>query len=150
MTSSDGVAGDIFGWSVSISGYHVLIGAHLDENTHGIDVGSAYIFQAQLPNLVIDAVNSGFGVSVVIKNTGTIPATDISGTISLTGGFILFGKTTTITESVIPVDGNIIIKSKWIIGFGKTPVVITVSCSEGVTVEKTLNVFVLFFFVLLI
>jgi len=43
ITASDGEAGDLFGWSVSISGDTVMVGAYGgDDNGH--DSGSAYIF----------------------------------------------------------------------------------------------------------
>lgn len=43
LTASDGGSSDFFGYSVSISGDYVIIGAPWDDNT-GTDSGSAYIF----------------------------------------------------------------------------------------------------------
>lgn len=43
LTASDGASGDKFGWSVSISGDTVLVGAK-DEDDNGISSGSAYVF----------------------------------------------------------------------------------------------------------
>jgi len=43
ITASDGVSGDRFGCSVSISGDYAIVGAWGDDNS-GIDRGSAYIF----------------------------------------------------------------------------------------------------------
>jgi FG-GAP repeat len=39
----DAGAGDTFGWSVSISGDTLVVGAHLDDETSGADQGSAYV-----------------------------------------------------------------------------------------------------------
>jgi len=43
ITASDGADNDYFGWPVSISGDHVLIGASYDDD-NGDDSGSAYIY----------------------------------------------------------------------------------------------------------
>ncbi|MCH8345283.1 MAG: hypothetical protein IH983_15035 [Planctomycetes bacterium] len=45
LTASDGDASDIFGWSVSIDGDVVLIGARDDENDGMTQSGSAYVFR---------------------------------------------------------------------------------------------------------
>lgn len=44
LTSSDGEAIDLFGWSVSISGEYVIVGAQWNDD-HGIASGSAYFFK---------------------------------------------------------------------------------------------------------
>ncbi len=44
LTASDAAAGDVFGFSVSISGDTVIVGARLDDDA-GNESGSAYIFE---------------------------------------------------------------------------------------------------------
>ncbi len=44
LTASDAAAGDIFGWSVSLSGDLALVGARGDDD-NGADSGSAYLFE---------------------------------------------------------------------------------------------------------
>jgi hypothetical protein len=44
LVPSDGASNDFFGWSVSIKETNVLVGAYADDNTNGIDAGSAYVF----------------------------------------------------------------------------------------------------------
>jgi len=44
LTASDGAAGDVFGYSVSISGDYAIVGAWRDDDK-GDDSGSAYIFK---------------------------------------------------------------------------------------------------------
>ncbi|HEY0100054.1 MAG TPA: lamin tail domain-containing protein [Pyrinomonadaceae bacterium] len=44
LQASDASSGDHFGQSVSISDESVLIGAYFDDNSGGVDAGSAYIF----------------------------------------------------------------------------------------------------------
>ena len=45
LTASDGDTGDIFGWSVSVDGDVVLVGARNDENDGVPQSGSAYVFR---------------------------------------------------------------------------------------------------------
>ncbi|MCK4901925.1 MAG: FG-GAP repeat protein, partial [Thermoplasmatales archaeon] len=45
LLASDGAEGDLFGWSVSISGDYAIIEASSDDN--GFDSGSAYIFKRE-------------------------------------------------------------------------------------------------------
>lgn len=44
LTASDGSVNDLFGHSVSISGNHIIVGAHRSDDK-GIDSGSAYVFE---------------------------------------------------------------------------------------------------------
>ena len=44
LLASDGAAGDYFGFSVSVSGDTVVVGASLDDTPGGVDAGSAYVF----------------------------------------------------------------------------------------------------------
>ena len=54
LTADDGAAGDEFGYSVSIGGGTVVIGANLDDDK-GSDSGSAYVFQLALPSPCVQA-----------------------------------------------------------------------------------------------
>jgi hypothetical protein len=49
LTDVDGAAGDEFGYSVSIGGNTVVIGANRDDDK-GSDSGSAHVFQLALPS----------------------------------------------------------------------------------------------------
>jgi hypothetical protein len=65
LTASDGAAGDNFGWSVSIDGNTLVVGAPFDTVSGDIYHGSAYIFQwrtvqVYLP-LVLRSVAGGEG-----------------------------------------------------------------------------------------
>jgi uncharacterized repeat protein (TIGR01451 family) len=44
LLASDGLLGDWFGWAVSISGDTAAVGAREDDNSAGLDAGSAYVF----------------------------------------------------------------------------------------------------------
>lgn len=75
QVASDGVVGDQFGYSVSISGNYAVIGAPYDDTGAGVDQGSAYIFffngsgWVQQAKLVASnaADNDNFGYSVAIS-----------------------------------------------------------------------------------
>jgi len=57
LTASDAAAQDYLGWSASINAvdtqtYNAIVGAYADDNTNGVDAGSAYVFNwsNQAPN----------------------------------------------------------------------------------------------------
>jgi hypothetical protein len=83
LIASDAAFSDLFGSAVAISGNTVLIGAPLDDNVHGIDAGSAYVFVrsgttwTQQQKLIASdgAQLDGFGGSVSLDgNTAAIGA----------------------------------------------------------------------------
>ncbi len=45
LTATDPVTNDVFGYSVAISGNLVIVGSYADDNTKGVNAGSAYIFK---------------------------------------------------------------------------------------------------------
>ena len=77
LTASDGVASDIFGWSVAIDGNYAIVGSKYDDGDN-TSSGSAYIFDVttgtQLHKLTAsDAANSDeFGRSVAINGNYAI------------------------------------------------------------------------------
>ncbi len=75
LTASDGGAGDLFGFSLAISGETVVMGALLDDLAATIDQGSAYIFkrdgsvwtEQQKLTASDGSDNDQFGVSVAVS-----------------------------------------------------------------------------------
>ena len=76
LIASDSSSNDSFGYSVSISGDYVIVGAYLNDNDDKTDSGSAYIFRRQTDsnwvevNKILDpngAPNDFFGTSVSIS-----------------------------------------------------------------------------------
>ncbi len=87
-------------------------------------------------NFSID-ITGGLGVTAVITNTGTLNATQIQWTITLTGGFVLLGKTNSGTILSLKTGSSSTIKDKPIIGLGKTTIQVEVTCAEGTSVTQT-------------
>ena len=58
LTATDGTAGDAFGFSLALSGNTVLVSAYEDDNTGGVNAGSAYVFVPDVPNAA-PVVNAG-------------------------------------------------------------------------------------------
>jgi len=77
LQSGDGAAGDVFGFSVGISGTTAIVGARWDDD-NGIDSGSAYLFDtttgAEVAKLTASdgAADDWFGHSVAISGTTAI------------------------------------------------------------------------------
>jgi hypothetical protein len=67
---------------------------------------------------------------------------------NLDGKLIILGKKTTDTITILQPGANEPIKSTLIFGFGKTNLIISATCDEGVTVEVTKPAFVLGPFIL--
>ena len=79
LTASDGATGDMFGWSVAISGTTAIVGASRDDD-RGKYSGSAYVFEksgnmwSQVAKLTASdgAAEDWFGWSVAISGTTAI------------------------------------------------------------------------------
>jgi uncharacterized repeat protein (TIGR01451 family) len=90
LQPSDGMAGDKFGWSVSISGDTVVVGVHLHDPPAGANAGAAYVFvrsgttwTEQQELLASDgAPDDAFGYSVSISGNTIVvgaPYSDLPG-----------------------------------------------------------------------
>ncbi|UCD74906.1 MAG: FG-GAP repeat protein [Phycisphaerales bacterium] len=100
LTADDAAQGDCFGWSVSVNGNTVVVGAP-DDSDAGSSTGSAYVFDAttgqQLHKLTADdgAAYDSFGASVSVSgNIAVVGAacTDDAG--ESTGSAYIFDVTT--------------------------------------------------------
>ncbi len=85
LRPNDGIAGDLFGWSVSISGDTAIVGAPGD-NDNGFASGSAYLFDVttghQIAKILSEnGLSSGdrFGTSVSISGDTSVVGTLSSG-----------------------------------------------------------------------
>ena len=84
LTASDGAGGDLFGYSVSISGDTVVVGAYGDDDS-GADSGSAYVFERNEP-----AANQWSEVKKLTASDGA--ASDYFGfAVSINGDTVVVG-----------------------------------------------------------
>ena len=79
LVSSDHEAGDKFGFSVSISGEHALVGAYFDDNENGWNAGAVYLFKLDNGNwiekqkiIASDTLARNFGYSVSLSGNKAI------------------------------------------------------------------------------
>jgi len=111
------------------------------------DTASVTIFPPP-PALKIGAITSGFGIKSYVKNTGAGVATNVTWTITLDGKLVFVGKSSNGTITTIVPAGKEAIKAGFILGFGKTNIVISATCNEGVSAEASTSGFVLGPFIL--
>ncbi len=108
------------------------------------DVGfRAFLLTPAVPELNL-TVEDGTGIKAFINNNGYAPATNLTWSITIDGGFILKGKKTTGTIETIASDETATITSAPKgIGLGVLlpipRISIQVSCAEGVSVNKTIE-----------
>ena len=124
--------------------YNVTLTVTDAEMTSVSDWAIANVTEIQLvPELEISTITGGFGVKAVIKNIGTGAATNVEWTIALDGKLVFLGKSSPGTIPSIAAGAESSIKSKLILGFGKTNIVVSATCDEGATAELTKAAFVL-------
>jgi hypothetical protein len=92
-------------------------------------------------------ISGGFGIKAAITNNGSIIASHIQWTYTLTKGFILFGKTKSGTITSLLPGSSRTVKDSPIFGFGKTIIQVNVTCAEGYKGTQTAVGSVFLFFV---
>jgi|GEM_PF-711948 len=97
------------------------------------------------PRLEIGNLTTSFGrISAEVRNTDTMIASNISWSIVLKNGLVLFGKQTTGSLPEIKPGSTELIQSTFVCGIGRISMMITAQ-----NVEKTVNIFLLGPFILL-
>jgi len=80
ILAADASNQDYFGWSGSVSNTNVIVGAYAEDNTNGVDAGSAYIFefinQAPSNPTITGPINGKAGTSYDYTFTSTDPDGD--------------------------------------------------------------------------
>jgi hypothetical protein len=96
------------------------------------------------PELIIETITGGFGISAIIKNVGDGEATNVDWTISFDGGLIFIGKEKSgVIDRISPGEMVQIPPNKFVFGLGKSSINI---CADQAS--KTVEGYVLLFFVL--
>jgi len=95
------------------------------------------------PDLEIGPIIGGFSVKVSVKNTGDGDATNVVWNISLDGKLIFLGKSFTGTIATLADADEESIKAGFVLGFGKTDIVVSTIYNEGKTAEASATAFVL-------
>jgi len=112
------------------------------------DVTTASI-TAPEPELEIESINGGIGITAVIKNTGLGDAENVEWSVEFDGGIILFPLGGIKKGTVdIPVDKQVTIKSRFVLGLGASTIIVTATCPED-TAETSADAKVFLFFVII-
>jgi outer membrane protein assembly factor BamB len=102
-----------------------------------------------LPELSVESVSGGIGITAVIKNNGTAPATNITWEVTVTGGYANFiHKTVQGSIPTLYTGKKTTIKTGLFFGLGPINVGITATCDElSAPLSKNVRCFVIFFWV---
>jgi FG-GAP repeat/PKD domain len=128
----------------SLGSYPVTLRVTDQDNTTDIVTKTVYINGTINFDIII---TGGFGAKGVITNTGTVTATKVQWTFTLTGGMLLLGKTKTGTVLTVAAGASTTVKDIPVLGFGKTTVKLDVTCEEETSGSKSVTATVLMFFV---
>ena len=139
LLTSDGAAGDQFGYPVFLSGDTALITAVYDDDM-GTNSGSVYVFTKSGLSLTF-SIAGGLGVKVVITNNGTSDANDVPWQIHVEGGILgLINKTWNGTID-IPAGESITVKTGMFFGFGAISITAKVADEEKTATGTQLIIF---------
>ena len=92
-------------------------------------------------------ISKGLGITSTIKNQGLGDATNVTATITVTGGLVLFGGTKTVSVGDINI-GDTGTAKTFLIGIGNIAIDVQVTCDEGMTGDGNIDGFLLFFFII--
>ncbi len=137
LLTSDGKAGDWFGFSIALDGDTALFAASQDDD-NGFNSGSAYIFTRYY--LTFDIIG-GLGVKAAIKNNGSSDANDIPWQIHVEGGMLgMINKTVNGTIDISAGD-TVTVKTGMLLGFGSISIVAKVADEEQTATGTQIIIF---------
>jgi len=103
------------------------------------DVLSVTIIKTS-PELSIESITGGIGVTTIIKNTGDADATNVNYKLTVTGGILnLININVTDIQTNLAIDEEIVITTGTMLGLGSIQITITTTCDEGSSDEETVD-----------
>lgn len=114
-----------------------------DDRNGNSDIFFDTITGAANPNIEIKEINGGFGLSVVIENTGTGDASDVQWSIDLEGGLVLLGGHTEDILSTLAADDSTTVKTGLVFGLGKVTITATADEASRTATGTILGPFVI-------
>jgi hypothetical protein len=115
--------------------------AFTDNRNGNYDIFFAGAASAPAPQIEIESISGGMGISAVVKNTGDAAGTDIAWSIK-SAGTVFVGKEKSGTISSLAPGASVTIKTGFMLGFGSIAITVTAD-----TAVKTANGKLLLFFV---
>ena len=127
----------------TIGSYEVKVKA---KDWHGAESSWSDPFEItiNIPELTVE-LKGGFGIRVIISNTGGAPATNVSCNISFTGGFVLPSSQFQFSGTILPEEQ--VTEKTLVFGLGKITISVLVRCDEGIAVTDTIQAKLVLFFV---
>lgn len=117
------------------------------KDSHGLQGSSSTPLLVTITGPGVDIIiTGGLGLTTLVKNTGTIDATNVSWEISYYGGFII-PRHSTGTVAEIRVGEQFKIKP-FVVGLGKKLITVSITADEEITAEATVGVLFLGIFVI--
>ena len=139
LLASDGAAGDLFGYPVSLSGDTALITAENDDDM-GVNSGSVYVFTKTSLSLTF-SITGGLGVNLKITNNGTANASGVPWQLHVQGGILgLINKTVNGTID-IPAGGTKTVGTGMLFGFGTLSITAKVADEEKTATGTQIIIF---------
>lgn len=117
------------------------------KDQHGAesDWSDPFAISITAPQLEIQ-LKGGVGLTVTIRNTGDAPATSMSWNVTSSKGFIIAPARLFIPQDILP--GGQITERVFVVGFGKTNLIVTAWCEEGAAIDINSPATLLLFFVI--
>lgn len=107
------------------------------KDVYGLESGwspSLSVHIDDVPLLEIGEVTGGFGVTAKVRNSGAVSASNVTWSITLEGGVVLFGRVTTGTLLLVQPGGSLQIRTGFLLGVGR--ITITVAAADA---QKTVS-----------
>lgn len=123
----------------SRDGGYVAVGSTGDLNNWA---GDTFILKMQAEKgVVLDSVTAGLGVQAHLKNLGSTEATDVTVSISITGGILRLINVSHVETISIPANGDATVSCKPFLGLGSIDITVTVNEIPSEYTGKQLIIF---------